>query len=279
MHLVGIVMVLAIAWQLRQLKVPLELSWHQRWNRCLFLLLFPPLLLLSTALAVICMGFQGEMLGVRASWLGYIVSWGLVIFAGCLLLKSTYHGVRSLQQLNTYRKQTIADKTVRILTLDLPYIAQIGFWNSQLVVSEGLLEALDEEHLTAVFAHEEAHAHYRDTFWFFWFGWLRCITNWLPQTASLWQELLLLRELRADYQAAAKTNSLLLAESLLTVVKAPLESPQMLSAHFSYPANFNRLETRIDFLLSDESIPKAHWLNWSWLALLLLPFITIPLHS
>ncbi|MGV2828566.1 M56 family metallopeptidase [Myxosarcina sp. GI1(2024)] len=280
MHSLGIVMILAIVWQLRQLKVPLTASWRDRWQRCLFLLLFPPLLLLSTAMAIVCMGFRGAMFGVEASWLGYVVSWSFLIFASYWLLKLAYSGIRSLRELNTYRQQRVADRTVRFLAVDFPYSAQVGFWNSELVISEGLLAALDAEHLAAVFAHEEAHVYYRDTFWFFWFGWLRSVTSWLPHTELLWQELLLLREMRADRQAAERTNSLLLAESLLKVVKAPLESPQMLSAHFSYPVNRDRLEMRIDFLLSEtDSIPETNWLSWSWLLLLVLPFLTIPLHS
>jgi Zn-dependent protease with chaperone function len=47
-------------------------------------------------------------------------------------------------------------------------------------------------------AHEQAHAHYRDTFWFFW---LNVLTSWLPHTEALWQEILFLREIRADEKA------------------------------------------------------------------------------
>jgi len=74
------------------------------------------------------------------------------------------------------------------------------------------LDTLDNAHLDAVIAHEQAH-FYWDTFWFFWLGWvLHCHCC---NTESLWQELLILREVRADHWAAQQVDPLLLAESLL----------------------------------------------------------------
>ena len=81
----------------------------------------------------------------------------------------------SARKFSTYQRQPIVGKTARILETDFLYSAQIGFWQSELVVSQGLLKSLDSEHLNAVLAHEQAHVYYRDTFWFFWLGWLRTI--------------------------------------------------------------------------------------------------------
>ena len=64
-------------------------------------------------------------------------------------------------------------------------------------------------------------------FGFFWWGWLRRLTEWLPHSKELWQELLLLRELRADQWAAQQVDPLVLAESLLLMVNP-------------YPAEFRR---------------------------------------
>ena len=279
MHLIVIFLVLTIVWQLRQWEIPLSGVWSDRWKQCLFLFLFPPLLLLTTAVAIICMGFHGTMLGVKASWIGYSIALGFVVVAGCLLLNLAYQGDRSIKQLRQYPQQKILSHTARILNIDFPYSAQIGFWHPELVISRGLLTTLDAEHLEAVLAHEQAHAYYHDTFWFFWLGWLRNLTTWLPNTELLWQELLLLRELRADRHAADRVDYLLLAESLLTVAQAPMESSTILTASFNDAAFSDRLSTRIDFLLAEtESIPATKWQSWSWISWLFLPLLTIPLH-
>lgn len=279
MHLLVIFIVLAIAWQVRQWEVSSSGVSGDRPQQCLFLFLFPPLLLLTTAVAIVCMGFHGAMLGVKAGWLGYSISLGLIVAAGSLLLYLAYSGSRSLKQLKQLPQQSVADRTARILDVDFLYSAQIGFWHSELIVSRGLLTTLDAEHLEAVLAHEQAHAYYHDTFWFFWLGWLRNLTNWLPNTESLWQELLLWRELRADRRAAEQVDFLLLAESLLTVAQAPYQNASILSASFNDLESGDRLSTRIDYLLADsESIPTAKWQNWGWIFLVFLPLFTIPLH-
>jgi Zn-dependent protease with chaperone function len=281
MHLLAILSVGILALIIRAQSTPVTPNpgeWSQRWYRILFLFCFPGLLLLTTAITVLYMGCHGEMLGVKAGSVGCFIAGGLILFASGCLLKLAIQGDRSINQLRHYPTQTIGQTTARILDLELPYSAQIGFWHSELVVSSGLLTALDEEHLTAVIAHEQAHVKYRDTFWFFWLGWLRTFSFWLPNTEVLWQELLLLRELRADRQAAKSVDFLLLAESLLTVAKAPLESPAW-CVSLNDAQIGDRLAERIDSLLNQtEPVPSDHWHNWSWLCLLLMPLLTVPLH-
>ena len=163
---------------------------------------------------------------------------------------------------------------------DFPYSAQVGFWNCELVVSEGLLNSLDREHLNAVLAHEQAHVYYRDTFWFFWLGWLRYLTSWLPNTEAWWQELLLLWELRADRKAAEQIDSILLAESLLRVAQDTLQDVSILCANFSCTVPRTRLAERIDCLLDETPlISSSPWWSWSWTILLFIPLLTIPFHG
>ncbi|MEM6610878.1 MAG: M56 family metallopeptidase [Cyanobacteria bacterium P01_C01_bin.72] len=276
MHLLAILTVIFLAVVIRQSKFPTE-GWSKRWYRALFLFCFPGLLLLTTAVAVLYMGCHGEMLGIQAGFFGCIISGALILFASGCLLKLAYQSDRSLAKLSSYPQTKVGTVTARIIEADLPYSAQIGFWRSELVISRGLLTRLGQDHLAAVIAHEQAHAHYRDTFWFFWLGWLRWFSCWLPQTEALWQELLLLRELRADRQAAKSVDFLLLAESLLAVAKAPLESPAC-CVSLNDAQIGDRLNERIDFLLDQTEIPANRWYNWSWLCLLFLPLLTIPLH-
>lgn len=279
MHLLTILTVVMVAVIIRRRHQSFSgEGWSKRWYRTLFLFCFPVLLLLTTAVAVLYMGCQGQMLGIQAGSIGCIISGCLILFASVCLLKLAYQGDRSIRQLSKYPQQTIGKTTARILDIDLPYSAQLGFWQSKLVISKGLLAALDEEHLAAVIAHEQAHVTYRDTFWFFWLGWIRSFSFWLPNTEVLWRELLLLRELRADCKAAESVDFLLLAESLFAVTKAPLKS-SVGCASLNDASIGDRLNERIDSLLSQtESIPVNQWHHWSWLGLLFLPFLTIPLH-
>ncbi|GAB4224685.1 MAG: M56 family metallopeptidase [Stanieria sp.] len=279
MHLMMILTALIIAWGLRCIELEPTGSWKQRWQRSLFSLIFPPLLLLSTSVAVICMGFQGQMLGIQASWLGYSLAIIFAIASVGLFLKLAYQGYQLRHQINQYEQKIIGQQPVRILETDFPYSAQIGFWHSELVISQGLLELLDQEHLAVVLAHEQAHVYYRDNFWFFWLGWLRYLTGWLPNSELLWQEILLLREVRADLKAAQEIDPLLLAESLIKIVKNPLESPAMFCANFSCNLLQGRLTERIDFILAEpEPISSFQWYSWSWMLLLFVPLFTIPLH-
>ena len=279
MHLLAILIAVILAYTVRQKSISSDKKWSQRWYETLFLFLFPSLLLLTTAFTILYMGCHGEMLGVKAGSLGCIVSASSLLFACGCLVKLAYRGNRSICQLDAYPRITVGNTTARILDLDLPYSAQVGFWQSELVVSSGLLALLDEEHLAAVIAHERAHLYYRDTFWFFWLGWIRSLSFWLPNTETLWQELLLLRELRADRKAAEEVDFLLLAESLLTFAKAPLEPCRVCQANLNHLGIGDRLEERINSLLEPRETTKVPgWRNWLWLGLL-LPVLTIPLHS
>jgi Zn-dependent protease with chaperone function len=226
------------------------------------------------------MGTQGKMLGLPVGWLGYSLALLFVSVVLLQLLWLTALGWRSSWQMRQYPQRDLQGLSGRIIDHALPFAAQVGIWRSQLIVSQGLLDCLTAEQLEAVLAHEEAHAHHRDTFWFFWLGWLRQITAWLPHTETLWQELLLLRELRADRWAAQRVDSLLLAESLLLVVQSPLASSQAFSAAFGDDPMLNRLEERIDALLSDttDSYNNPPYL-WLGLSIALFPLLTMVFHT
>jgi len=280
MHLVMILAALGLAWCLRsRWSYPLG-NWINRWQRALELFLFPPLLLMMTAIAVLCMGPKGQMGGLQTGWFSYSLALGFLGFAGVLCLKLAREGWRSVQQTRAYPQIQLGDKPIRLLDATVLFIAQIGFWQPELVVSQGLLQTLDSAHLEAVLAHEQGHYYYRDTFWFFWLGWLRSLTAWLPNTEALWQELLVLRELRADRWAAQQVDHLLLAESLLLVVSVPPLQSENFCAAFSSFAPRNRLAERIEALLAQpEEPPSPSMWSWNWLLLAFLPLITMPFHT
>lgn len=280
MLLVALSVSLLIRWRWQRRATSLS----HRWQHTLIAFLLPPLLLLSTAIAVLWMGVQGQMLGMPVGWLGYLGSIGVLLLAVGWLLLLAAEGMRSLRQIRTYPCITIGQHQGRLLELSYRFAAQIGFWRPQLVISQGLLDVLDAAQLEAVLAHEQAHFYYRDTFWFFWLGWVRRLTAWLPNTEVLWQELLLVRELRADRWAAQQVDPLVLAESLLLVVQDPLgQTADPLSAAFgSYQDStpFSRLNERIDVILAAPMPqPSANSAFWLWLLLAALPLLTVPLHS
>lgn len=280
MHLVMILVSLVLAIYLRCSNLNSTGNWTQRWQQALLLFLFPQLLIMMTALAIVCMGPQGKMVGLQAGWFSYLLALCFLAFTIVSLLKLASEGWCSLLKIREYSSINLDGKMARLLNTEVPFSAQIGFWKSELVVSQGLLQTLDKTHLDAVLAHEQAHYYYRDTFWFFWLGWLRRLTFWLPNTENLWEELLILREIRADRLAASQVDPLVLAESLLFVVSSPMILSEDFSAGFSYSVSRQRLTERIDAILAEpETSVQSNFWVWSWVILAFLPLVTVPFHS
>ena len=283
MHLMILILAVGIAWLLRALIPVLSPEAEFSWQKVLFLFVFPPVLLLMTALAVVSMGYQCMMFGLKASWLSYSLAIAFLLWSLGLGLYRLWQATRAIQQIRHYTKGFIQNQPTRILETPFPYSAQIGLWNPELVISQGLLDSLDEEHLQAVLAHENAHYYYRDTFWFFCLGWLREISFWLPQTEQLWQDLLFMREVRADKKAAQQVDPLLLAESLMLVAKnmqkiSVLPNLEAICAAFNHQDN--RLISRINYLIEPSHTLKIENNLFSWIlfTLAFLPLILIPLH-
>jgi Zn-dependent protease with chaperone function len=261
-------------------------SYQRRWQTTLFFFLFPPLLLLMTVISVVCMGYRGQMLGYTSSLISYFSAIIWLVFAIFCLIKLSYQTWQTHRDFSSYPLKKITAQKARVLAVDFPYSARVGFWKSQLIVTQGLLNLLDQEHLQAVLAHEQAHQEYHDTFWFFWLGWLRSMSSWLPNSENLWSELVFLRELRADKYASGQVDYLLLAESLLLVAE---KVNQVAEINFSdsccvalndHSLN-NRLLERIDALVESENpeLPRFNYQVWLLLSLSLAPFLLLPLHS
>ncbi len=285
LSLIAISIVLAIA--LRLVWTPLKQPWTLRWQTTLAAFLLPPLWVATTVIAVLCMGTQGRMMGLAVGAGGYALALSLLGLIAGVLLHRSWQGWRSLRQVRTYPMVSVQGRTGYLLDTPALFAAQIGFWQPELVVSRGLLDTLDVDHLTAVLTHEAAHEQFRDTFWFFWLGWIKQLSVWLPQTDDLWGELLLLRELRADAWAAQSVDSLVLAESLLQVVRSPLE-PRPTGIAFDGAMSASRLEVRVEALLNQRRggpaespplLPASRSLVGVGWAIALIPLLSIFLHS
>ncbi|MGI8500414.1 MAG: M56 family metallopeptidase [Hassallia sp.] len=276
MHLIMILTALTVAWCLRASLTDFEGSWSVRWRRSLFLFLFPPLLIFMTAIAVLCMGPQGKMGGMYTGWFTYVLTLISLAIIDFLCIKLAFGGWQSVKSVRNCPLVNLEGKQMRLLSTEALFAGQIGFWRSELVISQGLLANLSPEHLETVFAHEQGHYHYKDTFWFFWLGWVRSCTAWLPNTDALWQELLILRELRADAYAASRVDPLLLAESLLLVVSTTPISSEI----FCAALGSDRLEQRIEALLAQpEPTPKLNFQFWNGFLLAFLPLVTVIFHK
>lgn len=94
----------------------------------------------------------------------------------------------------------------------------VGARRGRVLVSRDLIEALDDDELAAVIAHEIAHLASRDVPVVFAAGFLRDFAAWNPLAHLAFRRLLADRELEADRRAATMTrNPLALASGLLTV--------------------------------------------------------------
>jgi Zn-dependent protease with chaperone function len=281
MHLILLLGILSLAWGLRCTESAAVTSWAERWQQALTLFLLPPLLLVTSAIAVLWMGPHGQMVWSWEGWLSYGIAICFLGFTGVRLLHLTWEGYRTLQQVRAQPIVELMGKTIRVINASTLYSAQIGFWQPELVMSQGLLETLERDHIEAVLAHEQAHCYYRDTFYFFWLGWIRHVTAWLPQTEAIWQELLVLRELRADRWASMQTDALLLAEALLLVVGQSPRFDETICAAFSSITPPSRLAQRIEALLTEvEPTHQTHLgiEHWLWLFFAVLPLVAIPFH-
>ncbi len=283
-HLAMVVLALSLAVGIRCWRLPRADTWSQRWQRTRLQFLLPPLILLTTAIAIVLMGPQGQMVCPWEGWSSYGLAIAGLVGTVVWGIGLTRTARKSLHQVQTYPQQTVLGRSSYLLESSVPFVAQVGFWRSHLVISQGLLDTLDSEHLEAALVHEQAHQLYHDTFWFFMWGWLRQVTAWLPQTQALWEELLLLRELRADQTAAQQVDGLLLAETLVTVVShlLPVDHntfDSTIATALTSGTCGDRLTERVEALLSPaESVVTPRRELWTVLLLGCLPLLAIPFH-
>lgn len=254
-------------------------TWADRWSRALGAFLVPSILLLGMSITVLLMGHHGMMLWHPVGWLGCHIVIAFLVIASAFLAYFLWQQWRSLRQIEALQSMVIANRTARVLETSALFAAQMGVWKPQLVVSQGLLDSLEAEQLEAVLSHEDAHVYYQDTLTFFWLNWVRRLTFWMPNTDALWQELLLLRELRADAWAAQRVDALTLAEALLFVAGSASRVTQHPCTAFYETTSTSRLEERIDFLLTQPELNSNPYQHWGWLILIALPLLLLPLHN
>lgn len=291
--LIVLTILAAIVWRWTWGRTPPgpDRTWQDRWESALGAFCLPPLMVVLAAATVLAMGHHGTMMGWSVSPMGCWISLAMIVFAGGGLLYSVSRAVGMWLTLQRYATVTLPQGgQARCLPIDLPMAAQVGLWRSALLVSQGWLDQLTLAEQQAMLAHEQAHADYHDPFWFFWLGSIRRFSLWLPHTEGLWKELLLLREIRADQQAARTSDPLLLAELLVKLARqitlathAPGLAPG-LESYTAFPESQSlpRLEQRVRALVEpsprgETYIPRPGRL--AWLIVTALPLAATWFHT
>ncbi len=278
--LLTIVVALAVRWRWQ----PGLGTWSQRWWWAVLALCCPGLGLFSATIAILGMGHHGTMLGWTVGPMGCRISQLVLVSSLMVGLYGVFQASWTTWRWRQYPLiQLPQGRPARLVDATMPLAAQVGFWRSALIVSRGWLDQLSSEEQAMVLAHEQAHAHYRDPLFFWLLGLMRRLTGWLPCTQALWQELLLLREIRADRWAAQQAQPLAVAELLIkisrqTALGNAAMAPIMVS--FSDPSEMDRLEQRVDALLQpvpSGDVPPLGTVALG-VALTLLPLLAMGLH-
>jgi Zn-dependent protease with chaperone function len=320
MHVVILLLALLGAWGTRQYcadtikRGQTEVrSWAERWSWAIGAIVVPALWLMIAVLAVGAMGAHGTMFGYSVSAIGLWISGGLILSLMVLLGALLRRSWQIQRELHHYPTTTLTAPnlgqtlTIRAIASPAWFAGQVGILKPELTIGRSLLTRLDPAQLEAIVAHECAHAHYHDTTLFFTLGWLRRWTSWLPHTQDIWQELIILRELRADRWAAQFVDPLLLAETLLTVARSaqtpsqtpsPSDTPQspaIAGVGFHDFTTVDSFEARIEALMAYEIAPESPvnscsnqrrredrltlTINgWLWVVLACFPLLAVPFH-
>lgn len=250
-------------------------GWEYRWRWALLSFALPPLLLLSSALAVVMMGVGGMMAsGIWGSG-SYVLAVGIILGAGVLLVILALQGLASEGEARRFPCHTLGEQTVRIAPDERLWAAQVGWWDPCLVISQGVVARLTPGHVRAVLLHEQAHRLFRDPVTFLVLGWLQRLTGFLPKTAELWQALLLLREVRADRWTITQTDALDLAEALWLFAA---EGHPELDRQWAIGMGGEAWQERLEAILSPECAEIQPGIPMLWWLVALLPLLAVPLH-
>lgn len=291
MHFLVMITAVILAYLIRIISQHPHFKKQKSWSLSLFFFITPVLLVLMSSVAIVTMGYQGQMWGIEATLISYILAWCCLGY-GVINLFTYYLEIKKISiRVNQLAEENVLGNQAKVLNTSFPYAGLMGFYQgekksltdffqSHLVLSKGLINLLSQEHLQAVITHEKAHQKHKDPLIFFCLSYCKNITFWLPNNEKLWNDLILLRELRADNTASKSVDFLLLAESLLMMTQEAMEQPSPMDYDFICTFMDNRLNERIEALINQDN--SAHYINWyqlSWMMVVFIPFIIIPFHQ
>lgn len=150
----------------------------------------------------------------------------------------------------------------------------VGWLRPRIYIARGIADRLDAEQLTAVLAHEGAHAARRDPLRLSLLRFLTCTLFWIPALRRLADDIADEAEILAD-DAAAVRSPVVLACAIVALARRPEEVAVPYAA-----VGFHRnelLERRVRRLLGEEPLPGSHLTRRSLFgatAALLLVFVS-----
>ncbi|MDQ3556565.1 MAG: M48 family metalloprotease, partial [Gemmatimonadota bacterium] len=131
----------------------------------------------------------------------------------------------------------------------------VGWLRPRVFVAASLADRLEPNQLTAVFAHEGAHALRRDPLRLSLLRFLTCTLFWIPALRRLADDIADEAEIQAD-DAAAAGQPLVLASAIVALARSMEEFTVPYAA-----VGFHRsdlLERRVRRLLGEEPLPGSH---------------------
>lgn len=171
------------------------------------------------------------------------------------------------------RAAGLEPRVVRVVD-GLPTAAfTVGWLRPRIYLARRLADCLDAEQLTAVVAHEGAHAARRDPLRLSLLRFLTCTLFWIPALRRLADDITDEAEILAD-DVAATRNPLALAGAIVALARRPEEVAA------PYAVGFHRhdlLERRVRRLLGEDSLPGSRLTRRSLFgaaAALLLVFVS-----
>lgn len=194
---------------------------------------------------------------------------GVMVHAGWIIAGQFIRVRRTTKRLRALRSETLTaelnarfgwserHETVLVVRGAAPIAMTIGFIRPSVVVSEGLLELLDDEETEAVLAHERFHQQHRDPLFI-----LLVLTGakvfwYIPLLAWCHKQFAVSREMLADHYAIARTSPYSLGSALLKLAKRNVkrEGERIVVASFAKQSIAYRIEQLVN---PSASLPKTY---------------------
>ena len=210
-----------------------------------------------TPLAGACRIAFGHSLDLTGH-LGIVAFSAFVLFLLIRLLTAVWRGWRDTRHINSlkpattaYRSKELSDFAqglyprvqIRVVEADEPLALTIGYWSPKIIVSSGLLVALDEQELRSVLYHEAAHVARRDPLRTLVVDTCKTALPFIPAVSYLADRFRTRKELEADATAIESVGSPVpLASALAKILSS-------FPARTSLGVGLSPTEARIDALL------------------------------
>ncbi len=146
-------------------------------------------------------------------------------------------------KMEEFARTHLSGRRIRLVKADEPIALTIGYWSPQIILSSGLLAALDERELEAVLHHETTHVARRDPLRILIADCCRTALPFIPAVSYLVDRFRTRKELEADAAAIESMGSPLpLASALAKILTTmPAQPP--------FGVGLSPTEARIDALL------------------------------